>query len=50
MTEIWEYKIVTCSMNTPGMNELGKEGWENYSNAFDKNGDIERMYWKRPLK
>lgn len=48
--EKWEYKIIISGMHTPEMNELGKDGWENYSITFDKYGVVERMYWKRPLK
>lgn len=56
MTEIWEYK--TSPLNkienkteqlSRTMNTIAKDRWENYLVAFDSEGEITRLFWRRKL-
>jgi hypothetical protein len=55
----WEYLYFTdaeketSTLHPPGhkekLNELGKDGWELVSVIFDQKGQVQKLYFKRPI-
>ena len=57
MTEIWEYKTSplnrienTTERLSRTMNTIARDRWENYLVAFNSDGEITRLFWRRKIK
>jgi len=48
----WEYKTTSADsfddMNKH-LNDMGADGWENYTISFTDRGIVEQLFWKRQV-